>query len=119
MDSWGGSGCFFPCKRICFISLWGVYEAMFPISLRMIISPFRMVASDRKMSSLKTSSDSSREFSSSSRFCSVHRDILDRRKSRARVHAASLKSGDGIISVLLLRAWWAAFVAWKRHEPSP
>ena len=85
----------------------------------MIISPFRMVASDRKMSSLKTSSDSSRECSSSSRFCSVHIEVSDRRKSRARVQAASLRSGDGIISVLLLIAWWAAFVAWKRHEPSP
>ncbi len=85
----------------------------------MIISPFRMVASDRKMSSLKTSSDSSREFSSSRRFCSVHRGVLDRRKSRARVHAASLRSGDGIVSVLLLIAWWAAFVAWNRHDLSP
>ena len=71
----------------------------------MIISPFRMVAKDRKMSSLKTSSESSREFSSSSRFCSVHRVVLDRRKSRARVHAAYLRSRDGIISVLLLMAW--------------
>ena len=78
-----------------------------------------MVASDRKMSSLKVSSDSSREFSSSSKFCSVHSKVLDRRKSRARVHAASLRSGDGIMSVLLLIAWWAAFVAWNRHDPSP
>ena len=57
-----------------------------------------MVANDRKMRALKMSTDSSRDFSSSNKFCSVHRDVLDKRKSRARVHAASLSSGDGIIS---------------------
>ena len=57
--------------------------------------PLRMEASDWKIYSLNMSCDSDRDSSSSSRISLVHKSLLERMKSRARVQAASLRSGDG------------------------
>ena len=66
--------------------------------------PLRMEASDWKIYSLNMSCDSDRDSSSSSRISLVHKSLLERMKSRARVQAASLRSGDGMISVLSFMA---------------